>query len=212
MTPFLESFVFGAANSVHCACMCGPLALSYGGGLGPAAGYQGGRLGAYTLIGLLLGAAGSACGSDRIGTPSAWIAFVLAAGLVLLATVGERGALRIPGLGSLLQRLLRSGRSLPPATRALLLGALTPLLPCGLLWAVCAGASIAGSATAGALVMAGFTLGSLPLLLLVQTQAMALARRFSPTALATVQRVAMLGVAALLVWRGAAAFGGGCCH
>jgi sulfite exporter TauE/SafE len=212
MSPFFESFVFGAANSVHCACMCGPLALSWGGGALGSAAWQGGRLLAYTLIGTGLGTFGVALGSDRIATPTAWIAFVLAAGLLLLATVGERGAVRIPGLGAAVQRVLQAGRALPPPGRALLLGAATPLLPCGLLWSACAGAAVAGSAADGAAVMAGFAAGSLPLLFVAQTRAASLARRFSPRALALVQRAAMLGVAALLVWRGATAFGGGCCH
>jgi sulfite exporter TauE/SafE len=211
MSPFFESFVFGAANSVHCACMCGPLALTYGGGVTRTAGYQGGRLLAYTLLGVALGALGLAFGSDRIATPTAWIAFVLAGGLLLLATVGERGAANIPGLGAAVQRALHQG-PLPLLLRVLLLGGATPLLPCGLLWSACAGAAVSGSAAAGGIVMAGFAAGSLPLLFAAQTQATSLARRFSPRALRVVQRAAMFGVAALLVWRGAAALAGGCCH
>ncbi len=211
MSLAFDSFVFGAANSVHCACMCGPLALAFGGGRSGVVTYQLGRAASYALVGVVLGATGKALGSESFGVPAATTAYVLAAGLVLLALVGERGAMKIPFLSQLLGKATAKGRVLPPSLRALLLGALTPLLPCGLLWSACAGAAVAGSAAAGAEVMAGFALGAVPLLVLAQANAPSLARRLSPTALLVVQRGAMLLAAALLVWRGMQASSGGCC-
>jgi sulfite exporter TauE/SafE len=213
MTPWLESFVFGAANSLHCACMCGPLALAFQGGAKGAWAYHAGRTAAYGLVGVGLGGLGAVCGTRTIATPTAWVAFVLAGGLLVLALVGERGALRVPGLGSVLPRLLAASRALSPGVRAGLFGMATPLLPCGLLWAACGGACVSGSALAGGSVMTGFALGSLPLLLLAQTQMGSLARRFGPTVLQRVQRSAMLLAAAILVWRGVVSMqGGSCCH
>ncbi|MEY4674807.1 MAG: hypothetical protein RL148_2591 [Planctomycetota bacterium] len=216
MQPLVESFVFGIANSLHCACMCGPLALAFHGTEGSAAGgallYQSGRFVSYAAVGTGLGAAGSVLGAEQLGAPTAWVAFVLAAGLLLLALVGERGALQVPGLGSLVQRAMGWIRSKPAVLRAAWLGLLTPLLPCGLLWAACAGAAVAGSAWSGAQVMAGFALGSLPLLLLAQHQSLWLGRRFGPRTLALVQRGTMLVAAAILAWRGFAGLDGGCCH
>ncbi len=213
MTPWFESFVFGAANSVHCACMCGPLALAFQGGAKGAASYHLGRTLAYGALGVVLGVAGTALGTRGLGTPSAWVAFVLAAGLVVLALFGERGAIAIPGLGRALQSAMQRARTLPPTVRCALLGVVTPLLPCGLLWAACAGAAMSGSALAGGAVMTGFALGSLPLLLLAQTQAGRLAQRFGARTLSYVQRGAMLSAAAVLVWRGwTNLHGGSCCH
>lgn len=212
MTPLFESFVFGAVNSLHCAAMCGPLALAMQGGAFGAASYHLGRTLAYGSLGVVLGAAGAMLGSRQLAAPTAWVAFVLAAGLLVLALLGERGALSIPGLGPLLQRQLARGRALSPGLRCLLLGALTPLLPCGLLWSACAGAAIAGSPLAGGTVMFGFAIGSLPLLLLAQTQAVRLARRFGPRTLLWITRGTMLLAAAVLVWRGAAVLAGGSCH
>ncbi|HEX6810818.1 MAG TPA: sulfite exporter TauE/SafE family protein [Planctomycetota bacterium] len=213
MTPWFESFVFGAANSLHCACMCGPLAVAFHGGTKGACSYHLGRTVAYGALGVVLGGLGCAAGSSEIGAPTAWVAFVLAAGLLLLALAGERGAIAIPGLGNAIQRVMARTRALPPAWRALLLGLCTPLLPCGLLWAACAGAAVAGSAPAGGSVMLGFALGSLPLLLLAQTQAGRLARRFGAKTLQWFQRSAMLLAAAMLVWRGITVMqGGSCCH
>lgn len=213
MTAFLESFVFGAANSVHCACMCGPLAVALHANAASAWWYHVGRTIAYGALGVGLGAAGAAVGTHELGTPTAWVSFVLAAGLVVLVLFGERGAMKIPGLGHAMQSVLRSGRGLPPRLRAGLLGLATPLLPCGLLWSAFAGASIAGSPQGGGSVMLGFALGSLPLLLLAQLQAGALARRFGPLTLQWVQRGAMLLAAGVLAWRGLASLQGeSCCH
>lgn len=193
--------------------MCGPLALAFQGGTKGAFSYHLGRAISYGAIGVVLGGLGSALGTGRLATPTAWVAFVLAAGLCVLALVGERGALAIPGLGNALQRAMARTRAWSPAVRAGLLGLFTPLLPCGLLWAACAGASIAGSPLAGGGVMLGFALGSLPLLLLAQTQAGRLAQHFGPRTLQIVQRGAMLLAAATLVWRGAISLqGSSCCH
>jgi sulfite exporter TauE/SafE len=213
MTPWVDSFIFGAANSLHCACMCGPLALAFQGGTKGAFSYHAGRTFSYGAIGVVLGGLGSALGSGQLAAPTAWVAFVLAAGLAVLALAGERGALAIPGLGQALQNTMSHTRSLSPAVRAGLLGLCTPLLPCGLLWAACAGASVAGSPLAGGGVMFGFALGSLPLLLLAQTQAGRLAKRFGPRTLRIAQRGAMLLAAATLVWRGVLGLqGSSCCH
>jgi uncharacterized protein len=213
MTPLFESFVFGAVNSLHCACMCGPLALAFQGGARGALAYHIGRTTSYTSIGVALGGLGSVLGSQQLGTPTAYVAFVLAAGMIVLATVGERGAVAIPGLGSALQNAMARTRTWSPVTRAGLLGLFTPLLPCGLLWAALAGATVAGSSFDGGTVMFGFALGSLPLLLLAQTQATRLALRFGPKTLRWLQRGAMLTAAAMLIWRGIVSLQGeSCCH
>lgn len=213
MTPLFESFVFGVANSVHCACMCGPLAIAFQGGAKGALSYHVARTASYGAVGVALGAFGTALGSSELGTSTAYVAFVLAAGILVLALLGERGALSIPGLGNLLQRSLARTRAWSPIWRAGLLGLFTPMLPCGLLWAACAGAAISGSAIAGGEVMLGFALGSLPLLLLAQSQAGRLAARFGPRTLWWVQRVAMLLAAGTLIWRGIVSLQGeSCCH
>jgi sulfite exporter TauE/SafE len=76
-----------------------------------------------------------------------------------------------------------------------------------------AGATVAGSALDGGTVMAGFALGSLPLLFLAQTQATRLANRFGPDTVRWVQRTAMLTAAGMLIWRGVVSLQGeSCCH
>jgi len=211
MTLWFESFVFGVVNSLHCAGMCGPLALAFQGGSKGAILYQVTRTTSYTAIGVALGGLGSALGSQQLGTPTAYVGFVLAAGLIMLATIGDRGAVAIPGLGNALQKMMARTRSWGPMTRAGLLGFFTPLLPCGLLWAALAGATVSGSAANGAIVMAGLALGAVPLLLLAQTQAPRLARRFGPHTLRWVQRGAMILAAGMLIWRGVLGLQGESC-
>jgi sulfite exporter TauE/SafE len=210
MTLLFESFVFGAVNSLHCACMCGPLALAFGGSARTTGIYQCARIGAYALVGAILGGTGQLLGSDRIHTPAATVAIVLAVGLVLLAVAGER-SIRLPFVDRVMSRLHRASQRTAPGTRAGLLGAATPLLPCGLLWSTYLAAGVAGSTFAGMQVMLGFALGAVPLLAFAQLQTRWLARKFSPRTLQVVQRVAMLAAAGLLVWRAAQASTGGCC-
>jgi hypothetical protein len=213
MTAWFESFVFGAANSLHCACMCGPLAFACQGGAKGACSYQLGRLASYGAVGVVLGIAGSVLGSAELGTPTAWVAFVFAAGIAALLLLGQRGSLAIPGLTRLLSSAMARTRRFSPSVRSALLGVFTPLLPCGLLWAAAAGAAIAGSALAGGAVMLGFALGTLPLLLLAQTQAGRLAARLGPNTLSWLQRGAMLAAAVTLLVRGFQGLNGGsCCH
>jgi len=135
----------------------------------------------------------------------------MAGGLIALALFGDRGVMRIPLIGQLVPRITARTRRLSPVTRAAMLGVVTPLLPCGLLWAAFAGASVAGSATSGATVMAAFALGSLPLLFLAQSQAGRIATRFSPRSVQILQRSAMLLAAITLAWRGYANLHGDSC-
>lgn len=191
--------------------MCGPLALAFDGTALGAGSYQVGRTLAYGAVGVGLGGLGTAFGTSGLGVGSAWVAFVLAAGILVLAVCGERQALRIPGLGRVLAAATAKTRSWPRGWRALALGLSTPLLPCGLLWAVCGAAAIAGSALGGGVVMLGFALGSLPVLALAQSQVGWLLRRFGPRPLFWLQRGAMLLAAGILVWRGARVLAGGSC-
>ncbi|MCA8950509.1 MAG: sulfite exporter TauE/SafE family protein [Planctomycetes bacterium] len=213
MNLWFDSFVFGMANSLHCACMCGPLALLLHGGAVPALSYHAGRTIAYGTVGIGLGGLGAALGARELGAPTATVAFVLAFGLIILVLFGDRGLLKIPVVERLVPRLTAKTRAMSPFARAGLLGLVTPLLPCGLLWSTFAGAGVAGSWLGGLAVMTGFAVGSLPLLFVAQQSAGRFAARFGPRAVKNLQRVAMLLAAGALLWRGFANLGGGsCCH
>ena len=172
----LVGSVFAAAflGSAHCAAMCGGIAgfaAGSRGGVRPLLTYNGARGLVYLLLGALAGAAGA--GFDAAGTlvglqrPAA----IVAGSLMVLwgtATAGAAMGIRVPALTMpsaatrLLTRVTRALRERPPVVRAATLGALTPLLPCGWLYAFVATAAATGAPTAGMLVMAAFWTGTLP--------------------------------------------------
>lgn len=182
MTALVASvFAAGLLGSVHCAAMCGSFAcLASGGDASPgraalrsSAAYNLGRLLSYAALGSLAGAAGA--GLDRAGAvagltrPAAIVAGVLLIvwGLAtLLATLGVRvPALAVPpALASRVARALRAVQDRPPVVRGLGIGALSAALPCGWLYAFVATSAAAGSAPGGALVMAAFWTGTLPMM------------------------------------------------
>lgn len=202
----LSVFVAGLLGSVHCAAMCGSFACLASGGDSSSprrawrssAAYNGGRLMSYALLGTLAGAAGA--GLDQAGAlagiarPAAVVAgaLLIAWGMAtLLATFGVRvPALAVPpAWASRIARGVRAVQSRPPVTRGLALGALTAALPCGWLYAFVATSAAAGSATGGALVMAAFWAGTLPMMAAVGLGAQRLlgpARRRLPALTAAV--------------------------
>ena len=76
-TSFLiYMFTLGLGTSLHCVSMCGPLVLTYAvksaengpwyAKITPNVAYQGAKLVSYMLVGLLLGAVGSALNIDAL--------------------------------------------------------------------------------------------------------------------------------------------------
>jgi uncharacterized protein len=171
----------GLVGSLHCSLMCGPLAIAgctEGGRFSwkQAAGYLGGRLGAYAAIGAALGAVGehALC---RLPVPTAqivvlalvaafaaWRAFQALRGKPTTSLLGRRSRGGGP-LHTLAARVAGLARSAGGQRRGLVLGLATGLLPCGMLlpaWTLAMGA---GSAASGAAVMAAFWGATLPGLL-----------------------------------------------
>jgi sulfite exporter TauE/SafE len=176
-------FVSSLLGSVHCAGMCGPLVAATTGMLGDLpwrrraivhAAYGAGRLTVYLVLGAAAGAFGAAidwaAGAAGIARAAAIVsgALIALSGLhAFLAAVHVRvprvaaPALWRRGLGV----AYRSAAGQPPAARAAILGLGSALLPCGWLYAFVATAGGTGSAGAGALVMAVFFAGTLPVML-----------------------------------------------
>lgn len=174
----LGGMAVGVLGSAHCVVMCGGIAgaLSLAPGT-PARGaavarqvaYNLGRVASYTVAGGLAGALGIAL-AQVLGTGGA-MALRAAAALLLLAL-----GLYLAGWWSGLARLERQGARLwqriaPLAARlrprqslggALALGMLWGWLPCGLVYSALALAATSGDWRRGALVMAGFGIGTLP--------------------------------------------------
>jgi uncharacterized protein len=163
--------VLGLVGSLHCAGMCGPLALALppAGNTTPAyvlgrVAYNLGRVVTYCALGLVFGLVGAAlwlAGVQR------WVSIALGVAL-LLGLFASRKLLRwnpvtlvMDQLKSRMSGLLRH-RSLGSLA---VLGLLNGLLPCGLVYAACAGATATGGVLAGVKYMAVFGAGTLPMML-----------------------------------------------
>jgi len=175
----LAACLTGLAGAGHCAGMCGgiagALAHAIPAGQRTAAmtlSFSVGRIGMYALLGALVGGiamllspqdAGIAMLVSRLLTGLV----MLAIGLYLLRLVLWLQVLEVAG-SHLWRRLAPLARRLLPVTspgRALAIGALWGLLPCGLVYGALLYAATAGSTLAGAATMLAFGVGTLPAVL-----------------------------------------------
>ena len=201
------ALLLGLLGGVHCAGMCGPLMLALprrAGGTGRfIAGrlaHQLGRVFTYCLLGLGFGALGTGfamAGVQRFAS--------IALGVAMLAgLLTSRKLLLAAPVASLVGRLkaamggLLARRSLASQT---LLGSLNGLLPCGLVYVACAGATATGSLTSGVTYMALFGLGTIPVMLGISLTGhlLPVKARFQ---LARLVPAGVVLVAALLILRG----------
>lgn len=180
-----SAFLVGLIGSTHCAGMCGGLVGAFSLGLPGTqtwtgrllllAAYNAGRLLTYTLLGFALGLAGSeilgAANREVAGVVGRWVTglFTIALGLYLAGWWTALARLEQAG-SSIWKRIEPFGRRLLPVrspAQALGLGLVWGLLPCGMVYAALAWSLTSGSASAGAGLMLGFGLGTLPMMLLV---------------------------------------------
>ena len=163
-------FFIGLLTGTHCIAMCGGIMLSQtGAAVSPiraAAGSNAGRLVSYTVMGAVFGSLGMVI-SYTMQVKS--IAFTMIGILVALIGINMWGLL--PGLRSLLPQQnsfcsVTAGARRRFASRPLIAGLLTGVMPCGSMYAMWLFAMSGGSAGRGALVMLAFALGTVPLMLL----------------------------------------------
>ncbi|HWQ91002.1 MAG TPA: sulfite exporter TauE/SafE family protein [Clostridia bacterium] len=201
------ALMLGLVGSLHCAGMCGPLALALPGSnqaghsflLGRAA-YNLGRLITYSLIGLVFGLAGQTlllAGIQR------WVS--IAMGILLIAGLSLSRKLSLwKPVTILVNRLKASMSGLLRQRSPLALGALgllNGLLPCGLVYVAAAASLATGNVFSGAIYMAVFGAGTLPMM-----AAISLSGKLVPTSLRLQLTKAIpfsvLLVATLLILRG----------
>lgn len=208
----------GLAGSVgHCLGMCGPLVIMVG--LHLRAGnsssfahqllYHGSRISLYTVLGGAAGLFGSFAGSaGRLSTSGGALSIAFGAGVMFFGLVylGWLPAARLKRLGAALKTAmswaLRRGDNLGVA----LLGALSGLLPCCLVYGSLLAAASTAAPLAGALGMFLFGAGTIPALLVVGMTAAVLGTR-SQEALRRISGAAMVLVALQLEVRGLAEIG-----
>jgi hypothetical protein len=167
------AFVLGLVGSLHCAGMCGPLALAL-----PAAGdttpgyvlgriaYHVGRIVTYCLLGIVFGLAGW---TFLLAGLQRWISIALGVALLLGLFASRKLALWRPVMSAVDQLKSRMSVLLRRRSFAALavLGLLNGLLPCGLVYVACAGAAATGGILAGAGYMTVFGVGTVPMMLAI---------------------------------------------
>jgi sulfite exporter TauE/SafE len=204
---YWSALVLGVLGSLHCAGMCGPLALalphtgaSPTGFVAGRLAYTVGRILTYCLMGVVFGLLGRTL---LLAGVQRWASIALGVALLAGLLLSRRMTLWQPatrwvghlktGLGRLLRR-----RSLFSLT---LLGLLNGLLPCGLVYVAAAGATSTGGILSGVAYMAAFGAGTAPMML-----AIALSGRLVPPSvrlrLARIVPVSVVVLATLLILRG----------
>jgi sulfite exporter TauE/SafE len=178
----LSTFAASVLGSVHCAGMCGIFAAAAScqpGASGPTrarlvTAYSFGRLTSYVSLGALSGILGQGLNLTGNMAGLGHAAIILAAAVVGIAGAAillRACGIDIPRIGvprSLLKLAEHAHRSVgnwPPLLRALAIGLFTTLLPCHWLYTFVATSAGTGSAWQGALVMATFWLGTLPVMI-----------------------------------------------
>jgi len=216
-------FMLGLLGTGHCIGMCGPLIIAFPGRTGRLSAhlfYHLGRIVTYTVIGAAMGGIGSGLAGIAAlsgGDYPAWLAriqvgfsilaaiFLMVFGLARLDIVKEPGWMalaspgKIPGYG----KVVKSAVSDQGRVSLFLMGLLMGLLPCGLSFAAFSRALASGGPFRCFTMVFAFALGTLPGLLLLETGASGLARRYQKQLdiFAGLLMIYMAAELALKVWR-----------
>jgi len=174
LTGFLASF--------HCVGMCGPIVGGFvvqrpvaielpGSGaasirivqsIASHVYYHTGRVLSYGIVGALAGAIGSVAlisAGVQQWTSVLFGALMIVMGLFQLDIIRKRS-----GKDGVLKRIFGTLAKSQSGESRFLVGMMTPLLPCGLLYGMAAQAASAGSPVTGAMTMSAFALGAIPAL------------------------------------------------
>ncbi len=180
LVPLAALFTLGLLGAGHCIGMCGGITSALGmaaggrsryGNAGIVLGYNLGRISSYAVAGLIAGGIGFV-GSEYLALKP--LLRGLAALLLILMGLYLSGWWRalvyLEQFGARLWRRIQPlSQKLMPVTgfpQALLMGAVWGWLPCGLVYSALAYATTAGSSADGALLMASFGAGTLPVMVL----------------------------------------------
>jgi sulfite exporter TauE/SafE len=174
MMEYISALLLGLLGSLHCAGMCGPIAVAlplnneiwlsriFGGML-----YNTGRILTYAAMGAVFGLAGKGL---ALGGLQQWISIILGITMIILVLVPKLGSFggSISHLTDHLTAGMKKsfGKLFTARTyRSLFtIGLLNGFLPCGLVYIALAGAVVTGESGGGALYMVIFGLGTIPVL------------------------------------------------
>lgn len=174
---FISGFILGAAGSLHCVGMCGPLSLALPihhfttlTKLLALLLYQIGRVITYSCIGLIFGLAGRRI---YVAGYQQWFSIGMGVLILLLAAMYfiNRKKIRVSFLNNFYQAvqrfIIKILKSRTHLFSFLLLGMANGLLPCGMVYIALATTFTLSTLTESTLFMAFFGLGTLPAMLLV---------------------------------------------
>lgn len=202
------ALVTGLVTSVHCVAMCGPLACSAGKvGQGETRNllaylaYHGGRLIAYSGIGAICGAIGEQPLRWIFNTPAIVLPWMLVC-LFLITALGLWKKLPRPHF---IERFVARARmrsfKLSAGKGGLIMGLMTPLLPCGPLYLLFAATLLSGSALRGAEFALAFGMGTVPLLWIAQHSFSRLRKALPALRFHQLQRALAILATLVMVWR-----------
>lgn len=172
---YISPLTIGLIGSMHCIGMCGPIVVAlplkkhnYISKISGTVIYNFGRVVTYSIIGVLFGLLGR--GIHLAGFQK-WTSIVL--GIIMVLSVLFpfilREKIKIPQyINRITAQLINKLRKLfndRSYNSLLLIGLLNGLLPCGLVYVAVAGAINSGNVVSGAVFMALFGFGTIPLLI-----------------------------------------------
>ena len=173
----ITPLTIGLIGSFHCIGMCGPIAVAlplkehnWDSKIAGSILYNAGRTMTYALMGILFGLLGQ--GIHMAGLQQ-WASILLGIALIIsvLFPYFFKQKLNftnlVSGYAGRLVNNLRKFFSQRKYSSLLLIGLLNGLLPCGLVYVAIAGAINTNSVANGALFMALFGLGTIPMMLIV---------------------------------------------
>lgn len=180
----LSAFLAGLLGSVHCIGMCGGIVgaltmslpkevhQSYFRLLPYLLSYNLGRIGSYTIAGILAGYLGANFAEvlpmDNPGVVAMWVSGLFMIALGLYISGWWQVLIKLEKLGAHVWRRIEPlGRRFLPVKnplQALGLGLVWGWLPCGLVYSILAFSLTSGSALNGGLLMLAFGIGTLPML------------------------------------------------
>jgi sulfite exporter TauE/SafE len=201
------AFILGLTGSLHCVGMCGPIALLISGNnrkqyIINRIAYHLGRTVTYMTMGLVMGLMG------KIFQFGGWQSYLSLGGgaIIILFLLAPSIHAKIPifstlfvKLKSLLGKHLRSGK----LYSNVLTGLLNGFLPCGLVYSALLLALVQPSIEYSVLAMALFGLATIPALFIF-TGSARLIQQILPISISSLQRITMVVVAVLMIWRGVA--------
>ena len=168
------AFSLGLFGSLHCAGMCGPIAMALPLSIKEKRSiiaqsllYNFGRIASYSLMGLVMGLLGWGvllAGYQKSLSIALGVAMIISA---ILSFSVESAFLRIPLVTksyNLIKSKLSSAMANQSGTGAVKIGFINGFLPCGMVYVALAGALSSGNSMEGAAYMALFGLGTIPMM------------------------------------------------